>query len=627
MVLVVSEESGRISLAVDGHMEIAARPGGAAAPARRAVRAGRGAAAPGRRVAGPRPGSGSASEGGPARHWELKLLALGFVRGALGLRHDLREGRDDRGRAPVELDGLPAGLDVKGRAARQRGRAAPRPARHDPGAASADQVRARLNLVGAGPGEVVLLELEPEHVRVPPGVTVLRVMPPPRVVCRGIRTRLKRPLEAPAMSRLFGTDGIRGARQRRSRSPPSWPSASAASSSPRCSSTTALHQGAPRGRPRHAAVRAAAGGRARVGRAVRGRRRLRGRRAADAGHRVSDAAARGAGRRRALGLAQPLRGQRHQDLLGRGREVPRRLGGRDRGAPPRARRRALADGRATSAGSARRRRRRPTTLAHLRAACRRFDLARHARSSLDCAHGATYRGGAAAVPRRSARGSRVLGARPDGLNINRGVGALHPEALQRKACAPRARTSASPSTATATASSRWTSSGEVRDGDYVLAICGRHLAAQGRLQGGVVVTTVMANLGLDQVAARPGRPRGQDPGRRPLRPRGDAPHRRQPGRRAVGAPPLPRPRHHRRRHPLRAQLLAVMRETGQPLSALAACLTQVPPGARQRARAREAARSTRSPASPSGAAQLEAELDDARPHPAPLLRHRVRSRA
>ena len=41
--------------------------------------------------------------------------------------------------------------------------------------------------------------------------------------------------------------------------------------------------------------------------------------------------------------------------------------------------------------------------------------------------------------------------------------------------------------------------GEIRDGDYALAIAGRHFAARGRLKGNLIVTTVMANLGLDQV--------------------------------------------------------------------------------------------------------------------------------
>ncbi|MGH3055473.1 MAG: phosphoglucosamine mutase, partial [Gaiellaceae bacterium] len=46
--------------------------------------------------------------------------------------------------------------------------------------------------------------------------------------------------------------------------------------------------------------------------------------------------------------------------------------------------------------------------------------------------------------------------------------------------------------------------GEVRDGDYALAICGRHLGAGGRLKGDVVVTTVMANLALDRTLTKAG---------------------------------------------------------------------------------------------------------------------------
>src|SRR5207245_3133904 len=67
--------------------------------------------------------------------------------------------------------------------------------------------------------------------------------------------------------------------------------------------------------------------------------------------------------------------------------------------------------------------------------------------AVDCAHGATYR----VAPRVFRRlGARVLtiGARPDGVNINAGFGALHPEKLgaRVRAAAPR---SASRSTATA----------------------------------------------------------------------------------------------------------------------------------------------------------------------------------
>jgi phosphoglucosamine mutase len=40
--------------------------------------------------------------------------------------------------------------------------------------------------------------------------------------------------------------------------------------------------------------------------------------------------------------------------------------------------------------------------------------------------------------------------------------------------------------------------GEIRDGDYALAIAGRHMAARQRLKQNIIITTVMANLGLDQ---------------------------------------------------------------------------------------------------------------------------------
>jgi phosphoglucosamine mutase len=115
---------------------------------------------------------------------------------------------------------------------------------------------------------------------------------------------------------------------------------------------------------------------------------------------------------------------------------------------------------------------------------------------LDCAHGATYR-----VARKVFRGlgarAIVLGARPDGQNINRRSGALHPGALRSKVLASGAQLGL----AFDGDGDRLISvdeTGEIRDGDYLLSICGRHLAAKGRLAGGAVVTTVMANLGLDR---------------------------------------------------------------------------------------------------------------------------------
>ena len=108
------------------------------------------------------------------RHWELKILALGFSV-ALWFFVMTSEKSDLILSAPVEFDGLAAGLVV----------ASDRPdtidvqlhglrgtlARLGP-----DQVKARVSLSGAGPGELVL-RLVPEQVQVPAGITVLRINP------------------------------------------------------------------------------------------------------------------------------------------------------------------------------------------------------------------------------------------------------------------------------------------------------------------------------------------------------------------------------------------------------------------------------------------------------------------
>jgi len=108
------------------------------------------------------------------RHWELKLLALAFSV-ALWFFVMTSEKSDLIVSAPIQLDGLPSGLVVAGEQPEavdvqlhglRAGlvRLAP------------DQLRVRLNLVGAQPGEV-LLRVLPEQIAVPPGITVVRVNP------------------------------------------------------------------------------------------------------------------------------------------------------------------------------------------------------------------------------------------------------------------------------------------------------------------------------------------------------------------------------------------------------------------------------------------------------------------
>jgi len=122
--------------------------------------------------------------------------------------------------------------------------------------------------------------------------------------------------------------------------------------------------------------------------------------------------------------------------------------------------------------------------------------------AIDCAHGATYR----VAPRVFRQlGARVIaiGGKPDGLNINAGVGALFPQALQKRVKASGAHVGF----AFDGDGDRLISVdhlAEIRDGDYALAIAARHMAQGHRLKGQAVVTTVMANLGLDESLAAAG---------------------------------------------------------------------------------------------------------------------------
>ncbi|MBX3461851.1 MAG: phosphoglucosamine mutase [Planctomycetes bacterium] len=84
---------------------------------------------------------------------------------------------------------------------------------------------------------------------------------------------------------------------------------------------------------------------------------------------------------------------------------------------------------------------------------------------------------------------------PDGFNINDGVGALHPEALRAAVLASRADLGICLD-GDGDRGIFVDEQGNVRDGDDVLSLFGRRLHATGALPGGIVVATVMSNLGL-----------------------------------------------------------------------------------------------------------------------------------
>jgi phosphoglucosamine mutase len=129
--------------------------------------------------------------------------------------------------------------------------------------------------------------------------------------------------------------------------------------------------------------------------------------------------------------------------------------------------------------------------------CRRVPLdLRGMTIALDCAHGATYRVGPRVFRRLGARVT-AMGAAPTGANINEGTGALYPEALQAWVVRRRA-TVGFAFDGDGDRLIAVDHTGAIRDGDYALAIVGRHLAGRGRLAENLVVTTVMANLGLEE---------------------------------------------------------------------------------------------------------------------------------
>ena len=115
--------------------------------------------------------------------------------------------------------------------------------------------------------------------------------------------------------------------------------------------------------------------------------------------------------------------------------------------------------------------------------------------ALDCANGASYMS--------SVRAFRELGAdvyvindNPDGTNINEKCGSTHPEELMeyvvKKGCDIGFAFDGDADRCLAV-----DEKGNLINGDFILAICGKHLKEINRLKDNTLVVTVMSNLGLD----------------------------------------------------------------------------------------------------------------------------------
>ena len=122
--------------------------------------------------------------------------------------------------------------------------------------------------------------------------------------------------------------------------------------------------------------------------------------------------------------------------------------------------------------------------------------------AIDCAHGAMYEAAPLALA-ESGADVTVLFDQPDGTNINAGCGSTHIGALQQTVAGDGFDLGLA-FDGDGDRVLAVDASGELVDGDFIIAILARHLKAQGRLRNDTVVTTVMTNLGFHLAMRREG---------------------------------------------------------------------------------------------------------------------------
>jgi phosphoglucosamine mutase len=115
---------------------------------------------------------------------------------------------------------------------------------------------------------------------------------------------------------------------------------------------------------------------------------------------------------------------------------------------------------------------------------------------LDCANGASSE---LAPQLFQSLGAKVIAINdaPNGKNINAGCGSLHPEIMQARVIKEGAALGVA-FDGDADRAIFASASGKLVDGDGVLFAAGRYLKAIGKLKGNVIVSTTMANLGLER---------------------------------------------------------------------------------------------------------------------------------
>lgn len=121
---------------------------------------------------------------------------------------------------------------------------------------------------------------------------------------------------------------------------------------------------------------------------------------------------------------------------------------------------------------------------------------------VDCANGAAYKV-APMVLRELGAKVEIIGNQPDGMNINAGCGAVHPEQLQEAVLRHRADIGIALD-GDADRAIFVCEQGTIIDGDHVMAALGFDLHKQGLLAKQTVVGTVMSNFGLELSLSKAG---------------------------------------------------------------------------------------------------------------------------
>ncbi|MDR2191919.1 MAG: phosphoglucosamine mutase [Endomicrobium sp.] len=119
---------------------------------------------------------------------------------------------------------------------------------------------------------------------------------------------------------------------------------------------------------------------------------------------------------------------------------------------------------------------------------------------LDCANGAAFKC-APKVLKKLGASVALLNVKPNGKNINKNCGALHPE-IAAKAVKKHKAFCGFAFDGDADRLICIDENGQIKDGDYFLYSMAAHLKRNGKLKNNVLVATVMSNIGLFKAAKK-----------------------------------------------------------------------------------------------------------------------------